>query len=489
MGLREKTLSAVRWNLLSTMLSTSLGIMSLWILSHWLTTQDYGVISAALIISTFFTMLLDFGISNSIVRSKNITIIELSSLYVINILLGIVICSLVFIFSNNIANLFKANEMLISQIKIMSFGFVILAFSLQPRALLTREMNFSAIAKISIITVLTNFIIVISLAWFYRSPWCIAVGFLISSIVNAVASKYATRSQIKYNFSFQFSSIKKHFRYGLQLVLDSIVNQISINTYPVLMSRLINLTAIGGYNIAYSISIALFEKLNPVLSHTLFPVFSKISDDESKLQSSFLRVTTYAAMINFPMLLGMMLIAKPLISLFFDEKWWFIIPIVKILCVVGAIRSLDTSVISILLVKAQMYRNVLMGLAKIILGIPLTWILGRDFGILGIVYGFLIIQILNTFFGYFFLIKPSIHIRGVDYIKSICVPFFHVIPMISVGMILLSFLPEKNNIISLATIIITCFLTFVVTIILSPIDSIKEFKSIISDGFFKKVLR
>ena len=89
MSLREKTIIAVKWNLLSTIVSVALGIVSLWALSHILTVQQYGVISASLIMANFFLMLLDFGISNSIIRQKTITDIELSSLSILNIIMAV----------------------------------------------------------------------------------------------------------------------------------------------------------------------------------------------------------------------------------------------------------------------------------------------------------------------------------------------------------------------------------------------------------------
>jgi hypothetical protein len=53
----------VKWNLLSTVCVTGLGMVSLWILSSLFTTTDYGIISAALILSTVFSIITDFGIS------------------------------------------------------------------------------------------------------------------------------------------------------------------------------------------------------------------------------------------------------------------------------------------------------------------------------------------------------------------------------------------------------------------------------------------
>ncbi|HCQ6901134.1 TPA: oligosaccharide flippase family protein, partial [Klebsiella pneumoniae] len=47
-------------------------MVSLWILSSLFTTTDYGIISAALILSTVFSIITDFGISNSVIRSEKL---------------------------------------------------------------------------------------------------------------------------------------------------------------------------------------------------------------------------------------------------------------------------------------------------------------------------------------------------------------------------------------------------------------------------------
>ncbi|WP_142907398.1 oligosaccharide flippase family protein, partial [Klebsiella pneumoniae] len=100
----------VKWNLLSTIVTVSLGMVSLWALSHILDVEQYGVISAALIITNFINMLLDFGISNSIVRSQSVEKIELASLSFVNICMGVIAFILVFIFSGNIAGIFGGSE-------------------------------------------------------------------------------------------------------------------------------------------------------------------------------------------------------------------------------------------------------------------------------------------------------------------------------------------------------------------------------------------
>jgi len=487
MSLKEKTILAIKWNLLSTIIVNFMGIFSLWILSHLLSTTDYGVMSSALIISTFVMMLLDFGISNSIIRSKDLNENELSSLFFINVFLGVLSFLLVFSCSNFFSGLFHGGTNLSSQIKIISFGFLFIAFSLQPKALLTREMDFTSLSKISIFTNALNYIVVLTLCYIYRSSWCIAFGFVISMLFSAILSNFFARKIKEYRFSllFKYSSVKQHLKYGLQLVSDSLVNQISINTYPVLMSRLVSISAIGGYNLAYSISISLFEKLNPVLSHTLFPAFSKISSDEEKLKNTFLNVTTYSSLINFPLLIGVCMVADEIVSIFFDSKWIFIIPIVKILSITGAIRSLDTPVISVLLVKAKMYLNVRLGVLKLILGIPLSFYMGKKFGIVGISLSFLIVQTLNTIFGYFYLLRQSLDLSLKSYIYHILIPILHTLPIIFVGELVKEMLVSESDAYKLFIIVASCLMIYILTLLISTNSVVKSFKNIIINGVIK----
>lgn len=487
MSLREKTLNGIKWNLLSTLSTIFLNIILLWALSHLLSVEEYGVVSSAIIIITISTIVLDFGLSNSIIRSGYIDVIELSSLHILNIIMGFFIFLLIFFLRDCISGLFKGGAELSNQIAIISFFPLINSFLLQPKAVLVKEMKFDLVSKVTILGAITNFTLAIILSYVFRSAWCVAVSFVFQSMTICFAFNFIARKYIKRSLEFNFSSIKKHLSFGLQSTIDSFINQISINTYPILMSRLVSLGAIGGYNIAYSISIGMFERLNPVLSQTLFPALSRLSDDQERLKKAFIKATFFSSLINFPMLLGLAIIASPLVHSVFDEKWYFIIPMVQILSLTGAIRSLDTPVISILLVKGMMYRNIYLGIEKLIIGIPLTYYLGNSYGIVGISASFLIIQIINTVIGYFFLLKPSLGSIGLEYGKNIGIAIIHIIPMMVCGIGVYFVFPGLNNASLCVTIIMSCVVVYALCILKSPITVVVEFRKIIFELLLNKV--
>lgn len=477
--LKNKTMKAVKWNFLSTALGTVFGIVQLWALSHILQPHEYGVISVALMVIQFFNIFIDFGISNAIIRRQSITELELSSLYAINVCLGLLTFGVVFALSPWMAVFFKSPE-LTAQVRIMSIIFLLAPFGQQQRAIMARELRFNFIAGVAIVTLLINFVVVIGLALLYKRAWVASVAFLASTAVSVLIFFVASLRERPLSFAFSWTAARPHLRYALQLVSDSMINVISINTYPALMARLVSLSAIGGYNIANNISINLIERLKPVLTQALFPAFAKIQNDQAKLATNFLLVTTYGSLVNFPLLVGMFVASDAVVRAFFNPAWQFITPLVQILCLVGLFRSIDVPVISLLLVKAKMYLNVRMGMAKLLLGVALAYWLGMAYGIIGIVCSFLIVQASNTILGYFFLVRPCVQGLGRAYLISVLIPLLQALPIVLVGGALALTHPTAYAGVNLFLIIAGGALAYLLGLVFSPFQVVRDFLGLAS---------
>ena len=474
MDLRNKTIQAVKWNFLSTALGTVIGIVQLWALSRILPTHEYGVMGAAFIVIQFFNIFIDFGISSSIVRSKTVTELELSSLYAISVALGVVNFIIAFGLSPWIGEFFKSEEVVV-QVRIMAFTFLLAAFGQQQRAILVREMRFNLISIVAVITLVVNFVSIIVLALIFRKAWVASVAALLGTAVSCGIFFVQGLRERKLSFTFDWPSARPHLRYAISLVGDSLINVVSVNTFPVLMARMVSMTAIGGYNIANGISINLIERLKPVLTQALFPAFAKIQDDGEKLARNFLLVTTFGSLVNFPLLVGTFITSSAILSCFFKPEWAFVADLVKVLCLAGMFRSLDPPVISLLLVKAKMYLNVRLGIPKLVLGIALATWLGTRFGIHGIVSSFLVVQAANTIVGYFVMVRSCLPGIGLAYLKSVLMPLAQTLPIAVVAGLLTVFPPTAYPVVNLGLAVAGGALGYVAGLWFSPFATVREF--------------
>ena len=60
-------------------------------------------------------------------------------------------------------------------------------------------------------------------------------------------------------------------------------------------------------------------KLNPIITRVLFPAFAKIQDDTEKLRVNFYKLLSVVGIINFPVLLGLMVVSSNFVPLVFGE--------------------------------------------------------------------------------------------------------------------------------------------------------------------------
>jgi len=77
-----------------------------------------------------------------------------------------------------------------------------------------------------------------------------------------------------------------------------------------------------------------------VLSPVIFPALSSIQHDKPRVRSAYLRVMRLLTFITFPMMLGLVVVAKPFVLSVFGEKWTGLIPLIQILSFVGLTQTL-----------------------------------------------------------------------------------------------------------------------------------------------------
>lgn len=181
--------------------------------------------------------------------------------------------------------------------------------------------------------------------------------------------------------------------------------------------------------------------------------------------------------INFPALLGLMVVSNNFVPLVFGEKWISIIPVLQLLCIVGLLRSVGNPIGSLLMAKARVDISFKFNVFKTFLFIPAIVIGGQMAGAIGVTLGFLLVQIINTILSYFVMIKPVLGSSYRQYILSLWLPFYLSLPTLVVSYALGIVLKGQLALgMLLAVQIATGVLAFVVMIVLSRHPLVVEVK-------------
>ncbi len=476
MSLREKTLSGAKWSAIATVIIIGLGLVQMTVLARIIDNPQFGLLTVSLVIIALADTLSDFGIANSIIQRKEISHLELTTLYWLNVGLGALVFVALFLLSDVIADALN-NPELAPLMRALSFAFVVIPHGQQFRALMQKELEFSKIGMIETSAVLAGFTFTVVSAHFWPLAMTAILGYLVNSAVRTLLFGYFGRKIYRPGFHFSLSSVSSNLRFGAWLTADSIINYVNTNLSTLVLARILGASVAGGYNLAYNVAVVPPMKLNPIITRVLFPAFAKIQDDTDKLRVNFYKLLSVVGIINFPTLLGLMVVSGNMVPLVFGEKWISIVPILQLLCVVGLLRSVGNPIGSLLMAKARVDISFKFNVFKTFLFIPAIVIGGHLAGAMGVTLGFLLVQIINTVLSYFVMIKPVLDSSYRQYILSLWLPFYLSLPTLVVsyglGVALAGHLTLAPL---LATQVLAGALAFAVMIVLSRNALVVELK-------------
>ncbi|EOU1339541.1 MOP flippase family protein [Cronobacter malonaticus] len=432
MSLRDKTISGAKWSAISTVIIISLGLVQMTILARLMDGHQFGLLTISLVIIALADTLSDFGIANSIIQRKSISNLELTTLYWLNVGLGIVVCAVVFLLSDLIAAVLH-NPDLAPLIRTLAFAFVVIPHGQQFRALMQKELEFNKIGAIETFSVLAGFTFTVVSAQYWPVAMTAILGYLVNTAVRTALFGFFGRKIYRPGLHFSLSSVSSNLKFGAWLTADSLVNYVNTNLSTLVLARILGAAVAGGYNLAYNVAVVPPMKLNPIITRVLFPAFAKIQDDIDKLRVNFYKLLSVVGIINFPALLGLMVVSNNFVPLVFGEKWVSIVPILQLLCIVGLLRSIGNPIGSLLMAKARVDISFKFNVFKTFLFIPAIVAGGHLGGALGVTLGFLLVQIINTVLSYFIMIKPVLGSSYREYIQSILLPFWLSLPTLVVS--------------------------------------------------------
>jgi len=304
----------------------------------------------------------------------------------------------------------------------------------QFQILLQKDLKFDGLAKIEMAAALVNAMVAMSSAFAGLGVFSLIFGQLAATM-----SKVALLCGLGWHhwhpsLHFAKRDLKGYVSFGLYQMGERSVNYLSAHMDYIIIGRFLGPAALGVYTLAYQLVTFPLTKVNPVITKVMFPIFSKIQNDNENFRKGYGKVINLIALISFPLMIGMLMVAPEFITLFFGEKWIASISVLQILCLVGLFKSLGNPIGAILLSKGRadigFYWNVL---TMVIISVAV--IVGVQWGINGAAIAILILQI-----PLFFIIQPVVN-RLIDmvmmqYLKAIFTPFVCSIAML-VGILLL----------------------------------------------------
>lgn len=291
--------------------------------------SDYGMIAMLSVFLAIAQCFIDSGFSNALIQKQNRTETDYSTVFYFNIVIGVLLYILVYIFSSYIAVFY--NEPHLEDItKVVGLNIIINSLMIVQRAKLIIELRFKMQAIASLSSILVSGGIGIWLAYNNYGVWALVFLSLINNtsimILLWVLSKWAP------TLCFSMQSFNSLFKYGSKLLLSGLLHTLYTNIYTLAIGKKMNAIHLGYYNRAHTLAYFPSSNITEVLHKAMFPVLCKIQDDEQELRQTILNYMRMACYIVFPLMFGLCALAHPFVEIVLTKRWLPIVPVLQILC-------------------------------------------------------------------------------------------------------------------------------------------------------------
>ncbi len=395
-SLRNRTIHALSWSLSGAMAQRLVAFVVSIVLARLLLPEQFGLIGMLTVFIAIAQTFIDSGFAAALIQKKDHDRLDECSVFYFNILIGLLAYIIIFLSTPWIAD-FYGEPVLVPLGRVMGLQFLISPFAMIQRTLLHKRLDFKSLTAATFAVSLVSGTFGIILAYRGFGVWALAYQQLLAAVLLTVL--FWVINPWRPSIIFSFKSIRGLFVFGSRLLASGLLDTVFRNIYVLIIGRMFSPAALGFYSKAHSLERMPTQTLTGVVRTVMFPVFAHIQDDKPRLQRAMSRAMTFLVMLIFPMMLGMAVVARPLVIVLLTEKWLPSVPYLQLLCLVGMLYPLH--VLNLNVLKAVGRSDLFLRLEIVkkvitIINISIAWRWGITGLIVGQVIGGVIAYFLNA---------------------------------------------------------------------------------------------
>ena len=390
--LRERALRGGLARVCAQASNLVLRVGSLAILARLLEPKDFGLVGMVTALTGVLNLFRDFGLSTASVQRANVTEEQTSTLFWINVLLGVILFAGVAGVAPIVVDFYHEPRLFWVTI-VLASGFLFNAVGIQHSARLQRQMRFTTLSIIDTGSWIVSTAVAIGNAARGTARILVMLVAMTVTLPLTASTAFWVATAWMPGMPRRRTGIRSMLRFGGTLTVNGLVVYIASNFEKVLLGRFWGADAIGIYGRAYQLIRIPTDTLNGSIGEVAFSALSRLQDDPVRLRSYFLKGYSLVLALTLPATFACGLLATDLIAVVLGPKWKEAAPIFRLLTPTILVFALANPLSWLLGAIGMVGRGVKMSLVIAPLMIA-SYLLGLRYGPQGVAFAYSAVMVL-----------------------------------------------------------------------------------------------
>lgn len=331
-NLKQRTARGLFWSLFGNGAQQVVVMLIGILLGRLLAPGDYGLVGMLTIFSILASNLQESGFTAALTVKKEATHDDFNAVFWTSAFLSAMLYVVLFCCAPLIAAYDHSPELtLLGRVIFLGFFFTSLGISHVAWLLRNLRVREKTMAQVSA-SLLSGFV----------GLGCAFCGCGVWSLVAMDLSYKLTHTLVVWHFTpwhptfhIDLRPAWRMFGFGSKLLVTNSLNTINGQLLQSLMGHFYSRHFMGHYSQANKWNTLGTSLLGGMLNSVARPVLAKVEDDAQRQKRVLRKMLRFTAMLSFPAMLGIGLVAD-FVPLLMGDKWLFCVPYLQVLCVGGA---------------------------------------------------------------------------------------------------------------------------------------------------------
>lgn len=413
-NLRSKTIAGILWSFIERLSLGTVQFAINVIMARFLLPSDFGMIGMLAIFLQISQSFVDSGFASALIQRRNRTDIDFSTVFYFNIVIALLLYGILFVIAPWIACFYKIPE-LTGVTRVVTLSLVLNSLSAVHKVKLSIVIDFKTQSIISLSASIISGCIGIWMAFAGRGVWALVWQTILNSLILTILFYYFVTWKPLLVFSVE--SFRRLFFFGSKLLISGLIHTTYSNLYTIVIGKKFSALDLGYYTYARQIAMLPSVGLNSFISRVIYPVLSLIQDDNEKLKSAYSKYVRLSSYIIFPLMVGLIALAQPIVQLLLTDKWSGVVILLQILCLDWMFDHLSIINLNLLYVKGRSDLALKLEVVKKTIA-TLILFASIPFGVIGMCWGRVLYSLIATYLNTYYT-KSLIGLSFSDQIKDI----------------------------------------------------------------------
>jgi len=467
---KSNVLSSLFWKLMERGGTQGVQFLVQIVLARLVSPEEFGIIAIVMVFINLARVFVQSGFNTALIQKKDADKLDFSSTFYLSLIVAGILYIIIYFTAPFIAR-FYSDLNLVPVLRVLSLILFTGAFNSIQNAYVSRKLLFRKLFKSSLGAMLISGVLGILAAYQGLGVWALVIQQLVNQISITVIMWFTVNWRPRLIFSVK--RIKTLFSFGWKLLASSLLNTLYLDLRTLLIGRLYTPSTLGYYNRGEQFPKVIVNNVNGSIQSVMLPTLSAYQDDKQRMKKFMRRSIVTSSFLIFPMMIGMAVVAEPLITVILTETWLPAVSFLQIFSISYMLMPIHTANLQAINALGRSDIFLRMEIVKKTLGL-IVLVISLPFGVYAIAIG----QVLNNVIASFINAYPNKRLLNYGYKEQIS----DIVPSLTLSIIMgtivyiFKFLPFSKWII----LIIQILIGIVTYILLAKITKNESFDYLIN---------